>query len=136
VFQWFFWEIAMLNFDVAKLEKVVEDLRALLKDGLLATDISDRASGLSLAGHNSQPAAVALFGRVTEELVEALSGSGFPGLGRFYMLDLEGDHTVVLIRHGDDLLQGILMASKKVNMGILFSIAIPRALDGVAKARG
>ncbi|MCC7152343.1 MAG: hypothetical protein IT501_10080 [Rubrivivax sp.] len=125
----------MLNVDIAKLEQVVTDLRALLKDGLLATDIWDRATGLSLAGYNAQPAAVALFNQLTDEISGTLGGAGFPALARFYMLDLDGDNAVVILRHGDDLLQGTLLNSKKANMGILFSIAIPKALDGVGKAR-
>lgn len=125
----------MLNVDIAKLEQVVADLRALLKEGLLATDIWDRATGLSLAGYNAQPAAVALFNQLTDEISGTLSGAGFPELARFYLLDLEGDNSVVILRHGADLLQGILLNSRKVNMGILFSIAIPKSIDAIAKAR-
>lgn len=126
----------MLQVDITLLEKIVEDQRALLKDGLAATDIWDRATGLSLAGYNAQPAAVALFNQLTSEISDTLSGSGFPKLGRYYMLDLDADNAVIILQHGVDLLQGVLLNSKKVNMGILFSIAIPRAIEGVAKARG
>ncbi|MDR2238944.1 MAG: hypothetical protein LBE33_00695 [Zoogloeaceae bacterium] len=125
----------MLNINVAKLEKAVEDLHALLKDGLLATDIWDRATGLSLAGYNPQPAGVALFNQLTTELIGTLSGAGFPGLNRYYLMDLEGDLIIVIIQHGEDLLHGVLLSSSKVNMGILFSIAIPKMLDAVEKAR-
>lgn len=126
----------MLQVDISKLDQLVEDLRSLLKDGLAATDIWDRATGLSLAGFNAQPAAVALFNQLTGEISDTLNGAGFPQLNRYYLLDLDADNTVVIIRHGDDLLQGTLMNTKKVNMGILFSIAIPKAIDAVAKARG
>jgi hypothetical protein len=126
----------MLNVDIAKLEQLVVDLRTLLKDGLLAADIWDRATGLSLAGYNAQPAAVALFNQLTEEIGSTLGGAGFPSLGRYYLLELEGDNAVVILQHGADLLQGMLLNAKKVNMGILFSLAIPKSLDGVAKSRG
>lgn len=124
----------MLNVDIAKLEKTVEDLHALLKEGLTATDIWDRATGLSLAGYNAQPAAVALFNQLTEEISTTLSDAGFPKLGRYYLLDLDADNMVVILQHGTDLLQGILLNAKKINMGILFSIAIPKAFDGIANA--
>ncbi|GAB1391591.1 MAG: hypothetical protein AMXMBFR78_21050 [Rubrivivax sp.] len=126
----------MLNVDIAKLEQLVVDLRTLVKEGLLATDIWDRATGLSLAGYNAQPAAVALFNQLTEEIGSTLGGAGFPNLGRYYLLELEGDNAVVILQHGADLLQGMLLNAKKVNMGILFSIAIPKSLEGVAKSRG
>ncbi|HNT38448.1 MAG TPA: hypothetical protein PKO45_04935 [Rubrivivax sp.] len=126
----------MLNADVTKLEQLVQDLRALLKEGLVATDIWDRSTGLSLAGYNAQPAAVALFNQLTEEIGSTLGGSGFPTLGRYYLLELEGDNSVVILQHGADLLQGMLLNTKKTNMGILFSLAIPKSLEGVAKSRG
>ena len=68
-------------------------------------------------------------------LASTLSDSGFPGLKRYYLLDMEGDHMVMMIRHGDDLLQGILMNSLKVNLGILLSIALPKMLASVEKSR-
>lgn len=126
----------MLNIDTTKLEKCVTDLHALTKDALLATDIWDRSTGLSLAGYNAQPAAVALFNQVTEEITSTLDGAGFPALNRYYMLDLVDDNSVVILQHGSDLIQGILLNSKKTNLGIIFSIAIPRLLEAVAQARG
>ena len=36
---------------------------------------------------------------------------------------------------GPDLMQGLLLDSSKANMGILFSVALPKALDAVQKAR-
>ena len=123
----------MLNVDIAKLEKCVDDLRALLKEGLLTADIWDRETGLSLAGYNAQPAA-ALFNQVTGDIANTLEGSGFPKLGRFYLLDLQDDHSVLILQPRPELLYGMLLSSKKVNMGVLFSLAIPRALDAVAKA--
>ncbi|ODU09846.1 MAG: hypothetical protein ABS84_07095 [Rubrivivax sp. SCN 71-131] len=125
----------MLNADISTLEQLVQDLRTLLKEGLVATDIWDRSTGLSLAGYNAQPAAVALFNQLTDEIGSTLGGAGFPSLGRYYLLELEGDNSVVILKHGADLLQGILLNAKKVNMGILFSIAIPKSLEGVAKSR-
>lgn len=125
----------MLNVDISKLEQTVEELRALLKDGMVATDIWDRSTGLSLAGYNAQPAAVALFNQLTGEISDTLSGAGFPKLNRYYLLDLDADNMVAVFQHGDDLLQGMLLNAKKVNMGILFSIAIPKTMDAVAKAR-
>lgn len=125
----------MLQINISLLEKSVEDLRALLKDGLISTDVWDRETGLSLVGYNAQHEAVALFNQLTTELCATLDTAGFPALRSYYLLDLDGDNMVLILQHGKDLLQGLLMSSKKVNMGILFSIAIPRQLDAVIKAR-
>ena len=50
------------------------------------------------------------------------------------MLDMEGNHTVAVVNHGP-LLQGILIDNKRANLGILISVAIPRMLETVAKAK-
>ena len=49
----------------------------------VATDIWDRTDGLSLAGFNQQPVAVALFTRITTELEGSLTDSNFPPLARY-----------------------------------------------------
>src|SRR6185503_21227638 len=76
--------------DTKVLENAVQDLRSVLRDGLVATDIWDRGDGLSLAGFNQQPVAVALFTRITTELESSLADSNFPPLARYYLLDMEG----------------------------------------------
>lgn len=124
-----------MNINISKLELAVEEIKQTLRDGLLATDIWHVDTALSLVGYNGQPAAVALFTEVTQHLTEALKDSGFPGLRRYFILDMENDHTVMVIRHGTDLLQGLLMNNKKVNMGILLSVAMPKMIEGVIKAR-
>ncbi len=120
--------------DTKILETAVQDLRGILRDGLIATDIWDRSAGLSLAGFNQQPVAVALFTRITEELDSSLRDSNFPPLSRYYLLDMEGSHTVAVINHGP-LLQGVLVDNKRANLGILISVAIPRMIEAVGRAK-
>jgi hypothetical protein len=119
--------------DTKILDLAVQDLRNVLRDGLVATDIWDRTDGLSLAGFNQQPVAVALFTRITTELESSLADSNFPPLARFYLLDMAGNHTVAVVNHGS-LLQGMLVDNKRANLGILISVAIPRMLEAVARA--
>ncbi len=119
--------------DNQQLELAVQDLRNTLRDGLIASDIWDKKDGLSLAGFNQQPVAVALFTRITHELDTSLADSSFPPLNRYYLLDMANNHTIAVVNHGD-LLQGILVDNKKANLGILISVAIPRMIDAVAKA--
>jgi len=116
------------------LDLAVQDLRNILRDGLIATDIWDRTDGLSLAGHNQQPVAVALFTRITAELESSLTDSNFPPLGRYYLLDMGGNHTAVVINHGT-LLQGMLVDNRRANLGILISVAIPRMIEAVQRAK-
>ncbi len=125
----------MLDIDITKLEETVAQTKALLKDGLLATDIWDKETGLSLAGVNPQPEATALFNVLTIEMQNTLAGSGFPGLARYYILDLQDSNLVVVQRHRDDLMSGMLLDARQTNLGVLVSVAIPRYALGVESAR-
>lgn len=125
----------MLNIDIAQLEKHMEDLRALLRDGLVAAEVWDRATALGLAAYNSNPQGVALFNRLTADIEGVLKDSNFSGLGRYYMIDLKDNHILVIVCHGADLLEGLVLDAQKANLGIVLSMAVPRALDAVAKAR-
>ena len=124
----------MIDVELDKLEEAVAYLEKTLKDGLMATDIWDRGTGLSFAGFNAQPEAVALFNVLTDEVATTLEGSAFPGLGQYYVLDMEGDAMVVVIRHKDDLMHGILMNSAKVNLGVLFGMALPKVTRLIQEA--
>lgn len=121
-----------MDIDIARLEGAVEELQRLLRDALTATDIWDRNTGLSLAGFNTQPAATALFNQVTKEISETLAGSSFPALSQYYLLNLEDNNIILILMHEDELMQGILLDATKANMGILFSVAIPKMLDRVS----
>ena len=68
----------MLDLDVTSLETIVGDAKTVLKDGLAAMDIWDRETGLSLAGHNPQPEAVALFNQLTGEMSDHAGRLGLP----------------------------------------------------------
>jgi hypothetical protein len=124
-----------LNINIEKLNAATEEVKATLKDGLLTSEIWDREAGLSFVSYNPQPVAVALFTEVAKMLKSTLADSGFPGLKRYFLLDLENDHMAMLIFHGNDILQGLLMNSKKVNLGILLAVALPKAIEAVEKAR-
>jgi len=124
-----------MNVDIGKIEATLEDLKKTLRDGLIASAIWDRATGLSLADYNPQPAAVALFTQVTEELTDVLSGAGYPVLRQYYFVDLAGGNAAMVILHGSDILQGILLDVRKANIGVLLAVVLPKMIDSVQKAR-
>lgn len=127
----------MLDLDVAKLDACWQEQKKFLKDGLISGDIWDTGSGLSLSSEgDSNAAASALFTQLTFELSETLDGSGFPSLGKYYMLNLQDNKLFFIINHGDGILQGLILNPQKVNIGILFNVAVPKALASVKAARG
>jgi hypothetical protein len=71
---------------------------------------------------------------MTTDIESSLSDSNFPPLSRYFLMDMEGNHTAAVINHGP-LLQGLLVDNKRANLGILISVAIPRMLEAVTRAR-
>lgn len=120
--------------NVKKLKHSIEVLREDLDGALLATDIWPTGTGQSIAGYNPNPQATALFERVTEFMNKALSGAGFPGLNKYYMLDLEGNALVLVLQFDNGYQWGMLVDSTKVQLGLLLNIAIPNARKAFLEA--
>jgi hypothetical protein len=119
--------------DVKKLNKAIATLKEDVGEGLLACDIFTVADGMSIAGYNSQPKASALFNKLTTDMMKTLRGANFPNLNKYYILDLEGDHMVIVLPMGD-YRWGMLLNSKKVQLGMLLSIAIPNSIKAFEEA--
>jgi hypothetical protein len=99
----------------------------ILEGGLVASDVFTTADGQSLAGYNSNPKACALFNEITKYLHKSLKGSGFPGLGGYYLVHLENNMVVVVISHGE-VQNGMLVDLSKTTMGLLLNVALPKAI--------
>lgn len=125
-----------MTFDVPALERALEKARVSLRGGVLATSIWERKAETALASYKSNPVAVTMFNALTDSISAALSNSQFPRLNRYYLLDLDEQHMVIVIRHDVDLLQGMLVDSSKINIGLLLAVVIPSLLEDVKAARG
>ena len=120
--------------NVKKLKHAVEVLKEDLDGALVATDIWPTGTGTSIAGYNLQPEATALFERVTDYMFKALKGAGFPGLNKYYLLDLEGGNLVIVLQFEEGYQWGMLVDSTKVQLGLLLNIAIPNARKALLEA--
>jgi hypothetical protein len=119
--------------DAKKLNEIVQNFKKELGDALLATDIWLTADGQSLAAVNPQPAAAALFNRITLLLNDALKGSKFPQLNMYYLLHLEGGHISAAMQFGD-YQWGILVDTKQVQLGLLLNVLIPNTMNAIQEA--
>ena len=119
--------------NIARLNEAIEELKANLGAGLLATDIFDSAEQQSIAGWNSNPQACAVFGQITEGMNNALGESGFPTLGKYYLLNLVSDKLVMVIPMGD-YQWGMLMDKTQVSLGLVLNIALPKAISAFEEA--
>ena len=119
--------------NIKKLNAAIKNLKSDLEDGLIATDIFGTADGQSLAGINSNPQACALFNRITNYMIGALKGAGFPELGRHYILDLTNNAMVIVIPMGD-FHWGMLIDRSKTQMGLLLNVVLPKVVDSFEEA--
>lgn len=123
----------VFTMNVKKLSEAIDALKGSLGEGLITTDIWTAADGQSLAGFNPQPKASALFNQLTSTMDKALKGSGFPELGRYYILDLVGGQMTICMPLGD-YQWGMLIDSTKAPLGLLLNVVIPQAIDAFEEA--
>ncbi len=121
------------DMNVQKLNQAVETMKKDLGDGLLATDIWIVADGVSIAAYNPQPKATALFNQLTSYLADTLRDSGFPGLGKYYLLDLVDNNMVIILPMGE-YRWGMMVDSSKIQLGLLLNIVIPKIIDAFEEA--
>jgi hypothetical protein len=116
-----------VRMNVAKLNKSIDTLKENLAGALIATDIWGTADMQSIAGWNTQPAATALFGQIINSTNQALQGSNFPALGKYCIFDLVDGKMVAIIPMGD-YAWGMLVDGKKIQLGLLLNVALPKAI--------
>lgn len=114
------------------LNAAVDELKEGLRTSLLATDIWSTEDGMSIAGFNPQPGACALFNRITTDMNEALNGSGFPALGRYYLLDLVDGNKVFVIPM--DKYQWGILVDGNAQIGLILNVLLPKMVDKFEEA--
>ena len=118
----------MLNVNLDVLNASIAETRATLGDGFIGCDFID-TNGLPITGWNSSPAGSALMRQVTTEIQGALSNSSMPKIKNYYIVDLKDSKMIVMINHANELLEGWLLDSSKINPGIMIGMAIPKSIS-------
>ena len=113
--------------DVKKLNKAMDTLKEDLGDALIASDIYSVHDGQGIVAYNPQPAANALFNKITNDMIKSLKDAGFPELGRYYQIELVGGKLVTNMPLGD-FAWGMLVDTQKVQVGLLNNVVIPKAI--------
>jgi len=105
----------------AALDGTVEALRQRVGDSLVALDIWESASALSLAGFGMTPATGPMLHRVTEDLRQAARLAGSM-LDDYHVLTVIGGVVVVVTRPH---LSGALLLTADAQLGWVLSDVIP-----------
>jgi CheY-like chemotaxis protein len=119
--------------NVKKLKDSIEILKRNLGESLLAIDIFTSNGEKSLAGYNTNQQACALFNQLTGFLKGALKKSEFPGLGKYYILDLADGKMIIVIPFGECQC-GMLVDRGKTQLGLLLNVVIPQIISALEKA--
>jgi hypothetical protein len=122
--------------NIKKLQESMEVLRENMGGGLLAADIYSAKDGQPIIAldNNPQPVADALFTNIINMLTSALKDAQFPNLNRYLIIDLEGNKAGIVIPLGE-YQWGMLVDSKKSQLGLVLNVAIPKAIAAFEEAR-
>jgi len=119
--------------NIQKLNDCMEVLKKDLGDGLVASSIVSTADAQTLiATEQSKPGAATLFSELTAQIQNALS-HGYPGLGKYYYLDLAGNRGLLFIPFGD-YQWGIAIDTQKAKLGLLLNIILPKIVNAFEDA--
>jgi len=106
-------------------QTLVDTLKETLGKAVVATDVWEKGSRRSLAGHNPQETATKMFDDLFNYMEKSLHESQFPSLNRYFLIELEKDNAVIVVNFGT-IIQGALINLSIANMGKVVSIAVPR----------
>jgi hypothetical protein len=116
-----------VGMDLPKLQKSIDILKVSLGEALLAIDFWGNADLRSIAGWNFQPEATVVFGQIIHMTKQALQDSGFPGLGKYCIIDLAEGKVIIFIPIGD-YAWGLFLDIKKVQLGFVLNVVLPKAI--------
>ncbi|HOL17464.1 MAG TPA: hypothetical protein PLY40_04175 [Bacillota bacterium] len=144
--------------DIDLLKKVITEIKQDLGEGFIATDIWSSTDNKSLifnyAGSHmytwgmtplpalsrtkqapkspgpfsGQPKTIDLLNEVTRKLDRTLVTAGFPGLGRYYLINLE-NNLLALVLCAGPLQQYLLVDPSRTTMGIVMSVVLPKLME-------
>lgn len=128
----------MKTVNIEVFEHNIQATKIALREGVLSINIWNPSTGLILAEWKGNDTAVALLtqlmGDLDTILEESIQSSGL-GEEDYLFLELENNQSLVVINHGDDLMQGWMIDSSKTQPGILLGMAVPNAIANIASAK-
>ncbi len=119
--------------NISKLEKAMELLKKDMGDALLATGIVSRADARIIVDYNAHPKTSILFSQFTKYLKRILADCKMPLLGKYYLIDLEGNKSIIALPL-NDYEWGIIIDLNKVTLGLFLNVTLPRILKAFEDA--
>lgn len=125
-----------MNIDLEVFEQNIAATKLALREAVLSINIWNPSTGLIIADWQGNPTSVALLTQLIGDLQTTLTDANMPAMKEDYLyMDLQDNQALVVINHGDDLMQGWLVDSAKISPGILLGMAVPNAMVNIAAAK-
>jgi len=119
--------------DIKGINKLMDDLKDNLGDGLLMSDISSFKIGSSVASYNANPKTAALVNKFSKYLLDMIVKIGVGDSCDYYAVDVKGGMMMYVIL-ANDYCWSILVDTKQVSSGMVIVGVLPDCIDGLKKA--
>ena len=113
------------NMNLEKMRKSMDILKEDMADALLNTGIISRNDGRVILVYHIHPNAVAHFNQLTAFLRRMFSECNMPALGKYFLVDLKDDKSLIVIPHAN-YIWGITIDLTKVPLGLFLNVTLPK----------
>jgi CheY-like chemotaxis protein len=119
--------------NMEKMREGINILKKDLDDALVSTGIMSRMDGQIILEFNVHPKTGVFFKQLTSFLSRMLSECNLPPMGKYYLIDLEGNKSLIAIPHMN-YIWGITIDLSKVAMGLFLNVTLPKILKAFNEA--
>lgn len=116
-----------------KMRKAIDILIKDMDDALLSTGIVSRLDGRIILEVNIHPKTGVFFKQLTAFIPRMLSECNMPPMGKYYLIDLDDEKSLIAIPHMN-YIWGITLDLKKVAMGLFLNVTLPKILKAFDEA--
>lgn len=120
-----------MNLD--KLKETMEMLKKDMGEALVGAGIVSRADAKIILDYNAHPKTSILFSQFTKYLKRILADCSMPSVGKYYLIDLEGNKAIIAIPL-KDFEWGIILDLTKVTLGLFLNVTLPKVLKAFEEA--
>lgn len=119
--------------DIKGINKLIDDLKDNLGEGLLMSDISSFKIGSSVASFNANPKTAALVNKFSKYMVDMIAKAGVGNSLNYYAIEVEGGMMMYVLL-ANDYCWSILVNTNVVANGMMLVGVLPDCVDGLKKA--
>lgn len=119
--------------DIKVVNKLIEDLKDNLGDGLLFSDISSFKIGTSIASYNASPKTATLVNKFSKYIKDMVVKIGLGTGIDYYAAETASNLTMYVIMSGD-LCWSIMVDNAQVPIGMMMVGVLPDSRENLANA--